>query len=233
MEPFDLILPLSLIFSLTIVIFSLSVHKKKVGEILKNAGLSYPDRVKIQINDPYISWLWWSWVAAVAALFVIVAMPIILKFGIRGGVPLIFIISLFSLYFITSLLGLPIPDSITRLFSRLLPGLGKESEHQEEVKEKKSRSRCYQECGISPNQNYKKISGRGIFLAILSIVLVLLSYSIPYCSRPIMGPIMGVHLHVLASSFFAICIFFLFSPLLKDWWRWGKKFKFLKSKDER
>lgn len=207
METFDIISLFSLIFSLIVIAFSLWKHEKKVGKILENAGLSYPDRVKIQINDPNIFLLGRSWVLAFAALFFIVAMSIILRTGL-SGVILIFISIVLSSLLIAWLFGLRIPV------------LGKELKHPAVPLR-----RCYQECGISKRKYYKNLSEVSFTLAIFSILFAFGGYVIPYYhgSFSIFGiHILGLHLHSFASALFAVCLFLLVLPMLSDWWRWRK-----------
>lgn len=208
MEPFDLILLFSLTFSLIAVAFSLWIHEKKVGAILKNAGLSYSDRVKIQINDPYISMLGRNWVLAAVALFLIVAMAIILRTSLISGGILIFISIILSSLLIAWLFGLRIPV------------LGKELKHPAVPLR-----RCYQECSISKRNYYKNLSGVSFVLAIFSILFASGGYVIPYYhGSSILGRyILGLHLHFLAFVFFAVCIFLLVLPMLSDWWKWRKR----------
>ena len=209
MEPFDIILLFSLAFSLIAVAFSLWIHEKKVGAILKNAGLSYSDRVKIQINDPYISMLGRNWVLAAVALFLIVAMAIILRTSLISGGILIFISIILSSLLIAWLFGLRIPV------------LGKELKHPAVPLR-----RCYQECSITKRNYYKNLSGMCFTLAIFSILFAFWGYVIPYYhgSFSIFGiHILGFYFHYLASFLFSICLFLLVLPILSDWWKWRKR----------
>lgn len=213
-EPFDLIVLVVGLYSAFMITLSLERHEGKVKKNLKEAGFNTRDEIKrarreiIQnISDPNISLLGRSWIIAIAALFFIAWMSILLRTSLINGIIVVLISIILASLFIAWLFGLRIP-------------LGKGLKHPEVPLK-----RCYQECGITKRNYYKNLYEVSFVLAIFSILFAFGGYVIPYYhgSFSIFGVhILGLYLHSFASFLFAVCLFLLVLPLLSDWLRWKK-----------
>ena len=215
-EPFDLIVLVVGLYSAFMITLSLERHEAKVKNSLKETGFNTRDEIKrarreiIQnISDPNISLLGRSWIIAIAALFFIAWMSILLRTSLINGI----IIVLISII-LASLL-------IAWLFGLRIPVLGKELKHPEVPLK-----RCYHECGITKRNYYKNLYEVSFAMAIFSILFAFGGYVIPYYHGlfSILGVhILGLHLHSFASVLFAICLVLLVSPMLRLS-GWGRLF---------
>lgn len=211
MEPeiFDLIL-LYLGIALLIAL-SLGFHEVKI----RKAG-----RIRVTIPD---FWLKVSWISAIFALFFISLMPVKL-YILDINIVLFFIIMVAVILFVLVLLFGIHTEKIAQFFDSIIRKLLKRQEGSEgsslSVPTIRPRYPVYQEIWtfLGTRLRYDVLIVVSFGLAISSIILTFISYSVPYYYGP------GSIYHLIASILFILCVIFLLPlPIIGDYFIWREK----------